>query len=218
MTAQMGDIYRYKEEEYKLVFRTARTFQPDKFGFSPTWWKTSCWDGFWCRYEITDGRLLLRDLKILDENGNYPEINGVACDPLNVPKTGGTLSDLKYDPAAVSYHYPGRRPRDYHDIGLFLPYTGQVLAGAGHVGGYYIHLGYQRPQSYKKLIELNFQDGILIEVIDHSRVAEHLREEITKRREEGDWGFFLELELYEQMPEEDREPLRWFWDRTERKP
>ena len=217
MTAQVGDIYRYKGEEYKLIYRTSRTFQPQKYGFSPKEWKTSCWDGYWCRYEITDDRLYLQHLQIMDANGFYPEINSVACEPLE-DMNMSMQSDLKYDPAAISYHYPGRRPRNYHDIGLFLPYTGQVLAGAERVGRYYIHLGYQRPQSYKKLTEFVFQDGILSDVIDHSHVAELLREEITRRRtEEGKWNFFLEFELYELMPEADREPLRWFWNRSSKR-
>lgn len=212
MTAQMGDIYRYEEEDYKLVCRTSRAFQPESFGFSPTRWKTSCMDGFWCRNRIANGKLFLQDLTTLDKNGAYPDINGVACEPLTDP-TGAVMEDLRYEPAVFSFHYGGR-PRHYHNIELFLPFTGRILAGTESVGGFYTHLGYQRPQSYKKLTEFVFENGVLTDVIDHSRAAGLLREGITKRRAEGTWNMFDEYSIYAQLPEEDREKLRWFIDRA----
>ena len=216
MTAQRGDIYSYEGEAYKLVYRTSQTFLPQTYGFLPERWMTSCMRGYWCRYDINNDRLFLRDLTILDQNGFYPELNGVSCDP---PKTvrESVLEDLREDPAAVSFYY-GRRPRKYHDIGLFLPYTGRILAGSETIGGFYTHLGYQRAQSYKKLTEFVFENGVLADVIDHSHAAELLREGIMKRRAEGTWNMFEEHSLYEQMPEEDREKLRWFIDRAVPKP
>ena len=97
---------------------------------------------------------------------------------------------------------------------MILPYTGRILAGAESVNGYYTHLGYQRPQSYKKLTEFVFETGVLVDVIDHSRAAKLLREGIDKRRAEGTWNMFDEYSIYEQMPEEEREKLRWFIDRA----
>ena len=121
--------------------------------------------------------------------------------------------DLKNETAPVFYHYGGW-PKQYHNIGMILPYTGRILAGAESVNGYYTHLGYQRPQSYKKLTEFVFETGVLVDVIDHSRAAKLLREGIDKRRAEGTWNMFDEYSIYEQMPEEEREKLRWFIDRA----
>ena len=210
MTAQVGDIYRYKGEEYKLIDRTSREFDPRKFGFSPIRWKTSCMRGFWCRYDITDGLLFLDDLTILDENGFYPELNGVACDP---PKTARerVLEDLENEMAPAFFNY-GRWPRHYRDVGMPLPYTGRILVGTEYVEGFYRFLGYPRPQSYKKLVELVFGAGLLLAVIDHSHTAELLREGILKRSAEGTWNSFDEDSVYKQLPEKERETLRWYWD------
>ena len=191
-------------------------FFPKDFGFSPTRWKTTCMSGFWCRYDVSDAGLVLQDLTILDKNGLYPDLNGVTCDP---PKTTqeSMREDLKNETAPIFYHYGGW-PRQYHNIGMALPYSGRILTGAESVRGFYIHLGYQRPQSYKKLFEFVFEKGVLKDVVDHSHAAELLREGITKRRAEGTWNPFDEYSVYEQMPEGDREPLRWFIDCAVPKP
>ena len=216
MTAQIGDIYRYKEADYRHIRCTARRFDPEQFGFSPMRWKTTCMSGFWCRYDISEAVLILQNLTILDENEFYPELNGVACDPPRTAKES-MREDLKNETAPIFYHYGGW-PRQYHNIGMVLPYTGRILTGAESVRGFYTHLGYQRPQFYKKLIEFVFENGILVDVIDHSHTAELLREGITKRRAEGTWNLFDEHSVYEQLPEEDREKLRWFIDRAVPKP
>lgn len=210
MTAQVGDIYRYNGEEYRLIDRTSREFDPGKVGFSPTRWKTSCMRGFWCRYDITYGLLFLDELTILDENGFYPKLNGVTCDP---PKTAreSAVEDLENEMAPAFLNY-GRWPRRYHDVGLPLPYTGRILAGAGYVEGYYIHLGFPRVQSYKRVTEFMFGAGRLLAVIDHSHAAELLREMMTRRREEGFRFPLAEDGLYEQLPEKERKSLRWYWD------
>lgn len=195
-----------------MVYRNVRTFLPNEYGFNPTRWKTSCWNGYYCQYDVTDDRLYLRELTILDKNGFYPELNGIACDP---PKTAkeSAQQDLRAEQAAVFYHY-GDWPRQYHDVGMFLPYTGRVLAGAEKTNGFYTHLGYQRAQSYKKLKEFVFKNGVLEDVIDHSHVAALLREGIMQRRAEGIWNMFDEHSLYEQLPKEDQAKLRWFIDRA----
>ena len=180
MTAQTGDIYRYNGEEYRLINRTSLEFDPGKYGFSPIKWTTTCMRGFWCRYDIAGGRLFLNELKIMDENDFYPELNGVACDP---PKTAreSAIVDLGNEAAPVFFCYGGW-PRLYRDVGMALPYTGRILAGTGYISGYFIQLGHPRAQSYKKVVEFVFAAGLLLAVIDHSHAVELLREGITRRR------------------------------------
>lgn len=210
MTAQVGDIYRYNGEKYRLIDRTSYEFDPAKYGFSPRRWITTCMRGFQCRYDITDGRLLLNELTILDENDFYPKLNGVACDP---PRTAreSAIEDLENETALAFFYYDGW-PRRYHDLGMPLPYTGRILTGTEYVEGYYIHLGFPRVQSYQRVTEFVFGAGRLLAVIDHSHAAELLREMMTRRREEGFRFPLAEDGLYEQLPEKERKSLRWYWD------
>ena len=55
-------------------------------------------------------------------------------------------------------------------------YHGKILVGDEFIHDYYVHMGYQRAHAYKVLKEFVFQNGNLIDVIDHSEMAAKLRE------------------------------------------
>ncbi len=195
MTMQVKDRYLFDGEEYIVIDRTAQEFNPSKYGFSPTYWTTACWAGFWCKYNISDNRLLLHELTILDENDFYPKLNGVAIDP---------------------GHYEFL-PRHYRDVGMPLPYTGRVLVGKENIIERDLFPWY--PHSYKKLIEFVFGAGLLLAVIDHSHAAELVRDEIRKVYQNDDQNrgpgircYVEEVPLYKRLPEKERESLRWYWD------
>ena len=72
--------------------------------------------------------------------------------------------------------------RMYKNVNLQIKYSGKILVGDDFIRDYYIHIGYQRAWAYKTLIEFVFEDGNLIETIDHSDIAERLRKEIDDGR------------------------------------
>ena len=81
--------------------------------------------------------------------------------------------------------------RVYKDVNMPIPYTGKILLGDGFMQEYYIHMGFQRGWAYKKLIELVFEEGILLECNDLSHIAKAQREAMAKgninpRRPGGD--------------------------------
>ena len=81
--------------------------------------------------------------------------------------------------------------RVYKDVNMPIPYTGKILLGDGFMQEYYIHMGFQRGWAYKKLIELVFEEGILLECNDLSHIAKAQREamaqgNINPRRPGGD--------------------------------
>ena len=63
-------------------------------------------------------------------------------------------------------------------MNLPLLYTGRIVAGRDFLKKYYIHMGYQRAWSYGTLLEFIFDEGRLIERVDHSEMAELIRMEI----------------------------------------
>ena len=70
--------------------------------------------------------------------------------------------------------------RVYKDVNIPIPYTGKILLGDGFMREYYIHMGFQRGWAYKKLIELVFEEGILLECNDLSHIAKAQREAMVQ--------------------------------------
>ena len=67
-------------------------------------------------------------------------------------------------------------------------------------------MGYQRPYAYESLVELIFSDGILLEGIDHSKIAEELRNSI-------DTGEFFSLQFDPDSVMQNIETKTWWLTR-----
>ena len=160
MTAQIGDTFKFSDENYEIVsVSESIEFNPQEYGITPEQVCTACWKGYWCVYNITPDGILLEDLYINSKDGYYPEINGVK--PVSEYGEGKELM------------YFGHRL--YKKINIKIPYTGKILAGDEFLDKYYIHMGLQRPLSYKKLVSFVFKDGKLIATNDQSDLAATLR-------------------------------------------
>lgn len=165
MTAQVGDRFLYKKENYSIVAASAPIrFDPAEYGIEPIPRCTACWAGYWCDYEITADGILLKNLYINSKDDHYPEINGVS------PEKG----------EKKSFQYMGHHL--YKNLNIFMEYTGRILVGKGFLRQYYIHMGYQRAWAYEVLEELIFEGGRLVKTVDHSGMAEKLREELENRK------------------------------------
>ncbi len=161
MTAQIGDRFILKETEYRFVnICNPIPFNPQTYGITPSVARTACWKGFWCVYDINSKGIFLKDLYVNSENGQYPKINGVA--PM-------FESDDKSYLIYMGHHL-------YKNLNIKVPYSGKILVGDKFIGDYYIHMGYQQPWAYEILIELIFENGELIETVDHSKIANEIRE------------------------------------------
>lgn len=66
----------------------------------------------------------------------------------------------------------------YKNVNLRISYTGRIVVGSEFLNQYYIHMGYQRAWAYKTVLELVFEEGILLNTIEHSEKAEKMREQI----------------------------------------
>ena len=60
---------------------------------------------------------------------------------------------------------------------LPIKFTGFILLGKDFIDEMYVHMGFQRPISYKTVIEFQFQEGEIISVNDFSELIEKLRKE-----------------------------------------
>ena len=174
MTAQIGDIYKYHKKEYSIVALSApKLFSPKDYGLETHPSTTACWEGYWCKYVITDSELRLKHLYIFNKDGNYPVLNGVKAFP---PKEEYKKKRQKMSLADYFGHYT------YKNLNLSIPYTGKILLGRDFIDEYYIHMGFQRGWAYKELMEFVFEAGVLLECNDLSHVAELQREIMEQQK------------------------------------
>ena len=98
MTAQISDSFTYQGNSYTIVAISAnrKLFTPEDYGLHPDSIETSCWDGYWCEFEISDV-LYLQRLAVHCDDGNYPDICGRSVSGL--PDSGHEQN------VAASYHF-----------------------------------------------------------------------------------------------------------------
>lgn len=177
MTAQRGDIYRYQKKEYNIVaLSSAILFDPKNFGLEAHASSTACWRGYWCEYVIENDELLLKDLYLFNADDKYPPFNGVEVSPPEFKEYECYRGNKKKREKVTMPAHFGHRV--YREVNLPVPYTGRILLGDGFIQEYYIHMGFQRGWAYKELIELVFEEGILLGCNDLSHIAKAQREAI----------------------------------------
>ncbi len=183
MTAQIGDIYKYQKKDYSVVaLSSPNLFDPKNYGLEPHPSSTACYRGYWCEYAIDDGELILKDLYLFNKDENYPPLNGIEVSPQEFREYEGYVGSNKKPKKIIRPAYFGHQV--YRDINLLIPYTGKILLGDGFMQKYYIHMGFQRAWAYKELIELVFEEGLLIECNDLSYIAKAQREAMEKQKKD----------------------------------
>lgn len=181
MTAQIGDSYFWNEKEYTIVATSVpMEFDPKDYGMHPQSRCTACWRGYWCDYEINDKGLFLQNFYMYNRDGNYPDLNGVSVSPVTYHKANVFKPSTGEQWVEQLEDHIGHRK--YENVMLRMPYTGRILTGREFLPQYYIHMGFQRSWAYKELKEFVFEDGRLIESLDHSDTARKIREDIEKKK------------------------------------
>ena len=185
MTAQIGDIYKINDKRYSLVARSGNVvFDPKSYGLEPHARCTACYRGYWCEYTILEEELILQNLFIFNKDEHYPPFNGVEVTPPEFNEYDCDAGKGKRKKVTLPAHL-GHRV--YRDVNLTIPFSGKILLGSDFMQEYYIHMGYQRGWGYKKLIELVFDEGLLMESCDMSAFAEAQREAIKQKKLDPRW-------------------------------
>ena len=182
MTAQIGDIFKYQKKEYTVVaLSNGQLFDPKNYGLEAHARCTACYRGYWCEYGVDDESLMLRDFYMFNLDGNYPPLNGIQIAPQEFEECQCYVGENKWEKSTMPAHL-GHQV--YRNVNLLLPYTGKILLGRDFMGEYYIHMGFQRGWAYRRLIELEFDEGLLLESHDVSHIARAKREEIKQQRDD----------------------------------
>jgi hypothetical protein len=173
MTGQMSDILFYLDEEYKITgVKGEDLFHPGDVGLTPYSNSTACWRGYVASYEIDADELRLAGLLINTED--KADINGIEAERL-------TESRFSYQ---------------FAHLNLKIPFNGSILIGTDFIQSMYIHMGFQKPITYEKVIELKFKNGDLLSSEDISlkikEIRENSRNSPSRPSSEEDIGKWIE--------------------------
>lgn len=166
MTAQINDIFLYEDIEYDLsaIEFPGRFFSVKRLGITPMSPHTACWRGYVATFSIHKDKLVL---KALDTNNGNGKAEPVAINRIMPEIT---------KPEKLSKDYGEWRDWQYRDVNKIIRYTGRVMITDDFIQERYIHMGFQSPLSYRKVIELTFDKGKFIGGNDLSETIAKMRE------------------------------------------
>lgn len=161
MTGQISDQFKYEGELYELVGIDGESlYSAEDFGITTQMASTACWRGYQMFYDCVNGELILDSLQVRTKD--KISINGV--DPKETVDEDGNAW--------------GFFNIIYENLSLKTKFTGSILLANDFIREMYVHMGFQTPESFKKVIEIEVKDGDIIKVTDISVKME-------KRREHG---------------------------------
>jgi hypothetical protein len=170
MTAQIPDEFRYEGEVFSMVGMNGEgLYVPQDFGLKPRMASTGCYRGYILTFDCVDGKLILDRMDVNCEEAHI--INGV--EPVPGALTFSAEAREKLPDELKEYR---RFKFAYSNLGLKTKFTGSLLLGKDFIESMYVHMGFQRPMSFKTVLEIQVQDGDIIVVNDLSEKMEELRE------------------------------------------
>lgn len=186
MTAQTNDTVTYDDECYAIAgIHGEGLFNPASLGLEPRASCTACWRGFISHYEVKAGQLML--VKLLISRGGLtppPTIFGTDPDPVpEFPSLAGkrpTREERKLISRVVRAQ---SWELIYRNIDQSIAYTGGLLLGVDFIDEMYVHMGFHPAYKYRRVLELIFDQGRLMEETDLSAEMEQFRIDIGGNEE-----------------------------------
>ncbi|MHA1680452.1 MAG: hypothetical protein ACTSUE_05550 [Promethearchaeota archaeon] len=155
MTGQISDKVKFKNEEYELIgINGTGLFEPEQFGINPFGSCTACWRGYIMIYECKENEFLLKHMRVSTKE-KPQSIKGVKAKP--------SKDFLMYT---------------YNNLNLKTEFTGTILIGKDFIRQMYVHMGFQRPICFKKVLEFTIENGNIT-------AMKNLSSEIKQQREQN---------------------------------
>lgn len=190
MTMQMMDSFSYRGERAEAIAISRRfSFSPaNNFGIVAASWATSNSRGFWCDYSI-DESLVINNLYLFSKDHLYPPINGRNAE--EIPEFRHMLDDIN-EKARTPKQYQDGFPMRYIGIDYDYEYSGRIVLGVDPKRS---KSGRER---YRKVIELVFDTGIVLETTDITEIWRQVDERNDKGRisywweqEDNDYSYLI---------------------------
>ncbi len=171
MTAQWNDNFLYNDVDFSISgISEGELFNPNILNLEPVGTCTACWRGYVAGFSLSHSILVLKTLEInlfrdvRDDCGYLQE------------KKGPVINGVKPNAAQQKFKLFNNY---YCDLNYRIDYTGGLLLANDFIQDLYVHMGFHPAWKYKKVIELIFEDGVLIKELDHSEKMAKFRTQIT---------------------------------------
>jgi hypothetical protein len=160
MTAQIQDRVFFNRGEYILCGTKGEGLTtPAQFGMQTAMISTACYRGYHLTYRVIDDTLSLTEMVVRTPDDVYPTLNGVEA-----------VFDKEWHVAR------------YTGLQIKTAFTGCLLIANNFIGPLYAHTGFQKPTSYRNVIELRFQHGEMQQAVDCSEQIGQMRVNMLSRR------------------------------------
>ena len=170
MTAQINDPIQYKSKEWDLLASTSDfKLDPNDYGLQPVAPCTACWNGYFGEYSIAYKKLKINKLWVFLGWPGFPGRYDETKEELIYPPLLGV--EAKKTESFMGFDH-------YYELNKEIDFTGKMLLGSDFIADYYVHMGYQHTWAYKTLVQLEFENGVLINSKDYSDAAEKLRKKL----------------------------------------
>ena len=170
MSAQVNDKFQYSGNSYDitLVQHPDSFFCIHKLGISPASIGTGCYRGYIASFALSGDKLILRNLQTgINKESTMPvKINGIMPE---VERPGASAAGFGY-----------RNVLDYRDVNIVIPYSGSIIVTDDFISELYIHSGFQSLVSYRKVLEIVFDNGCFVKEYDLSDIVKLIRETNTE--------------------------------------
>ena len=166
MSGQINDTFSYEDNDYSIsaIEFPGRFFSIKRLGITPMSPHTACWRGYVATFSIHNDKLVL---KALDTNNSNGEAQPVAING---------IMPVVIQEKTSNKDYSGWRDWQYRDVNKIIRYTGRVMITDDFIQERYVHMGFQSPLSYRKVIELSFDKGKMTGTNNLSETVANLRE------------------------------------------
>ena len=173
MTAQIPDLCLYDDVEYSLAGISDGTlFDPSLLGLEPVSNCTACWRGYQAVFSLVDAQLVLGSLHVTlcEPEGHFVRKEG--------PTIHGVLPTGPTEPHDLFNNH-------YVDLNYPLDYTGGLLLARGFLRELYVHMGFHPAWKYTEVVELIFENGVLLQRFDRSERMAEIRQRILESAKAG---------------------------------
>lgn len=171
MTAQITDKVLYQGEKHEIVgIKGKGLINPTNFGLEPVMIHTACYRGFYLQYSVLNDKLLLTRMNVNDGSDSYPPISGIEATVLYYDTRDGEKME--------------RNERVYEGLRVPVPFSGGLLIARDFIREMYVHMGFQKPTSFRTVHELLIDNGTITRMIAHSENVAQLRRKMQGQSSE----------------------------------
>ena len=170
MTAQLSDGFLFEEIDYSIAgISGGELFDPKTLDLEPSMASTACWRGYQVIYSLNSNHLVAKDLRINLLKTGDEEFRRVV---------GPAINDVAPTPPGVRFNFFNNH---YEGIDYHLEYSGGLLLANGFIDDLYVHMGFHAPWKYENVIELLFENGVLVDRFDRSAKMSEVRDTVLNQ-------------------------------------